>query len=58
VTLKIGLKARSECTLEKIDDEKEGKLEQKFDVAFGTIFRTSKGFQRSKQKLYLGNRAG
>jgi hypothetical protein len=37
----------------EIDDEREGKLEQKYDVAFGTIFRISKGFQRSKQKLYL-----
>ncbi len=51
--LKIGLIARRECTLEKIDDEIEGKLEQKFEVVVGTLFRISKDFQRSKQKLCL-----
>jgi hypothetical protein len=29
------------------------KPEQKFDAAFGTIFRISKCFQRSKQKLHI-----
>jgi hypothetical protein len=30
----------------------KGKLEQIFDAAFGTTFRISKCFQRSKQKLH------
>ncbi len=31
----------------------EGKLEQKLNAAFKTIFRNSKCFQRIKQKLYI-----
>jgi hypothetical protein len=34
--------------------ESEGKPEQKFDALFRTIYRISKCFQRSKQKLYTG----
>jgi hypothetical protein len=37
----------------KLTEEREGKLEQEFEVAVGTLFRISKDFQRSKQKLYL-----
>ncbi len=37
--LKIDLETSYECTLEKIDNEREGKPEQKFDAAFGAIFR-------------------
>jgi hypothetical protein len=33
--------------------ESEGKPEHKFNTANGTIFRISKCFQRSKQKLEL-----
>jgi hypothetical protein len=32
---------------------REGKPEQKFDAAFGTVFRITKCFQRSKQKHYI-----
>jgi hypothetical protein len=34
-------------------NQREGLSEQKFDAAYGTIFRISKCFQRSKQKLYI-----
>jgi hypothetical protein len=37
----------------KIDSESKGKPEQKFGEAFGTTFRISKYFQRSKQKLHI-----
>ncbi len=37
----------------KMANESEGKLEQKFDAAFGTIFRFSKSFQSSKEKRYI-----
>jgi hypothetical protein len=36
----------------KSTNESQGKPEHKFEAAFGTIFRISKGFQRSKQKFY------
>jgi hypothetical protein len=36
-----------------LSEESKGKPEQKFDAAFGTTFRISKCFQRSKQKLHL-----
>jgi hypothetical protein len=36
-----------------LTNESEGKPEQKFDAAYGTILRISKCFQRSKQKLYI-----
>ncbi len=34
-------------------NESKGQPEQKFDAAFETIFRISKYFQRSKQKLFI-----
>jgi hypothetical protein len=34
-----------------LTNESKGKPEQNFDAAFGTTFRISKCFQRSKQKL-------
>jgi hypothetical protein len=37
----------------KLTNESKEKPEQKFDAAFGTIFRISKCFQRSKQKLHI-----
>ncbi len=37
----------------KSTNESKGKLEQKFDAAYGTIFRISKCFQRSNQKLHI-----
>ncbi len=37
----------------KSTNESEGKPEQKFDVAFGTVFKISKYFQRSKQKIKI-----
>jgi hypothetical protein len=37
----------------KLTDESKGKPEQKFDAAYETFFRISKGFQRSEQKLYI-----
>jgi hypothetical protein len=36
----------------KINQSEQGKPEQKFDAAFGTLFRISECFQRSKQKLH------
>jgi hypothetical protein len=42
-----------ECTLEKKTNESKGNLEQKFDVPLETIFRISKCFPRSKQKLHI-----
>jgi hypothetical protein len=36
----------------KSTNEREGKPEQKFD-GFGTIFRNSKCFKKSMQKLYI-----
>ncbi len=53
VILKIVLEAGYECTLEESTNESKGKPEQKFDAAFGTTFKISKCFQRSKQKLQL-----
>jgi hypothetical protein len=53
VILKIVPKAVYKCTLEKLTNESKGKPEQKFDTAFGTTFRISKCFQRSKQKLHI-----
>jgi hypothetical protein len=52
VILTIVPKDGYEWTLEKLKstNETEGNPEQKFDAAFGTIFRISKHFQRSKQK--------
>jgi hypothetical protein len=54
VILKIVPKAGNECTLEKVHqlEQKKEKSGQKFDAAFGTIFRISKCFQRGKQKLH------
>jgi hypothetical protein len=49
----LGRKPAGNVHWRKSTDEREGQLEQKFDVAFGTNFRISKDFQRSKQKLYL-----
>ncbi len=37
----------------KIDQWERRKADQEIDAAFGTIFVTSKCFQRSKQKLYF-----
>jgi hypothetical protein len=37
----------------KSTKESEGKPEQNFDAAFGTIFRINKCFQRSKEKLHI-----
>jgi hypothetical protein len=37
----------------KLTNENKGKHEQKFDAAFGTTFRISMCFQRSKQKLHI-----
>jgi hypothetical protein len=53
VTLKIVQKAGYECTPEKLTNESKRKPEQKFDAAFGTTFRISKCFQRSKQKRHI-----
>ncbi len=39
MSLKIVMETGHECTLEKIDNEREGKPEQKSDAAFGTILR-------------------
>jgi hypothetical protein len=41
------------CTGKKSTNESKGKLEQKFDAAYGTIFRISKCFQRSNEKLHI-----
>jgi hypothetical protein len=71
VTLKIGfrkppvilknvLKAGHECTPEKITNESDVKP-GKFDAAFGTIFKISTFFQRSKQIFlffFFLNKAG
>jgi hypothetical protein len=54
VILKIVPKAGYECTLEESTNESKGKPVQKFDAAFGTTFKISKCFQRSKQKLHTG----
>ncbi len=37
----------------KSTNESKGKLEQKFHAAYGTIFRISKCFHRSNQKLHI-----
>ncbi len=37
----------------KSTNESEGKPEQKFDVTFVTVFKISKSFQRSKQKIKI-----
>jgi hypothetical protein len=37
----------------KTTNEREGKPKQKYDAAFGTIFRINKYFQRSKDKLCI-----
>jgi hypothetical protein len=37
----------------KSTNESKGKPEQKFDAAVGIIFKISKCFQRSKQKLHI-----
>jgi hypothetical protein len=37
----------------KSTSESERKHKQKFDAAFGTIFRIMKCFQKSKQKLHI-----
>jgi hypothetical protein len=37
----------------KLTNESKGKPEQKFDAAFGTTFRISKCFQRSRQKPHI-----
>ncbi len=39
--------------MEEINHARQGKPEQTFDVAFGTIFRIKKCFQRSKQKVNI-----
>jgi hypothetical protein len=55
--MKIVPKASYECTgtlyWKKSTNESKGKPEQKFDAAFGTIFRINKCSQRSKQKLHI-----
>jgi hypothetical protein len=53
VILKIIPKAGYECSLEKFTNGSKEKPEEKFDAAFGTIFRISKFYQRSKQKLHI-----
>jgi hypothetical protein len=53
VILKIVPKAGYECTLEKLAYESKGKPEQKMYAAFGTTFRISQSFQRSKEKLHI-----
>ncbi len=45
--LKIFPKAGHECTLEKVNNDDEGKPEQKFDAAFRIVFRINKCFQRT-----------
>jgi hypothetical protein len=37
----------------KSTNKSKGKPEQKFDAAYGTIFRISECFQRSNQKLHI-----
>jgi hypothetical protein len=37
---------------ENSTNESEGKPEQKFDAAYGTVFRNSTVLSKSKQKLY------
>jgi hypothetical protein len=37
----------------KFTNESKGQPKQKFNAAFGTTFRISKCFQRSKQKLHV-----
>jgi hypothetical protein len=37
----------------KSTNESKEKPEQKFDAAYGTVFRISKYFQRRKQKLHI-----
>jgi hypothetical protein len=57
VILKIVSKAIYECVhWIKSTNEKEGKPEQKSEVAFGTIFGVGQCFQRSKQKLTSASR--
>jgi len=51
VILKIDPKAGTNEQWRKSTNERQGKPEQKFDVAFGTVFRISIFFQRSKLKL-------
>jgi hypothetical protein len=53
VILKNVPRAGNECSLEKLNNESKEKPEEKFDAAFGTIFRIRKCFQRSKQKLHI-----
>ncbi len=57
VTLKVVPKAHENCSesraMEEINNARQGKPEQTFDVAFGTIFRIKKCFQRSKQKVNI-----
>ncbi len=58
VILKIVPKAGHACTYhgtgrKSTMTKSEGKPEQKFKVAFGTIFRSSNCLLRSKQKLYI-----
>jgi hypothetical protein len=40
-------------TRKKLTNESKGKPEQKLSAAFGTTFKISKCFQRSKQKLHI-----
>jgi hypothetical protein len=51
VILKIVPKAGYHC--KKSTNESKGKPEQKFDSAYGTIFRISKCFQRRNEKLHI-----
>jgi hypothetical protein len=37
----------------KSTNDSKRKLKQKFDAAYGTIFRISECFQRSKQQLHI-----
>jgi hypothetical protein len=52
VIQRIVPKAGNEFTQEKIDHLR-GKESQKLDPALGAIFKNSKRFQRTKQKLHI-----
>jgi hypothetical protein len=53
VILKIVPNARYECAQKKTTIEIKGKPEQKFDAAYGTIFRISKCFQEAGKNFIL-----
>jgi hypothetical protein len=61
VILKIVPKACHGFMPEKLTNDSKAKLEQKFDAPSEAIFRISKCFQRSKQKIvfiFLLNKPG